>query len=206
MPSWRACCHANRYNSFTLCNWLNLKWPPQNATVSDPILLRTARRLAPSSLNTLHSSSDMFFFYSPHPPSPPSHPGLPFSFTSRPIFLFLPLFLPFLQDGQGSSQNTIWNSETSHAAAGLLHIHYSNTLKVLHLLRIRLVLQYQGNYNVFGNYFVCCRKLLAGLQQSNQRQKILAPQAGPEPEARTSKQVGLCGADQPRPEETSRNQ
>lgn len=112
-----------------------------------------------------------FFFILPPPPPPPSHPGLPFSFTSRPIFLFLPLFLPFLQDGQGSSQNTIWNSETSHSAAGLLHINYSSTtqtVKVLHILRIRPVLQYKRNYNIFGNYFICSRKLLAGLQQSNQ--------------------------------------
>lgn len=111
----------------------------------------TLRRLCTPSTPLL---TCFFFLILPLLHSPPSYPGFPFSFTSHPPPPYLPLALPpslppFLQDGQGSSQNTIWNSETSHSTAGLLHNNYSYTaettspftVKRLHLLRILLIPQ-----------------------------------------------------------------
>lgn len=86
------------------------------------------------------------------PPLPlPSYPGLPLFYPPPP---YLPLalppsFPPFLQDGQGRSHNTIWNSETSHSTAGLL----LQLLKPLNLRQIRLVLQEE--HNIFGKYSSC---------------------------------------------------
>lgn len=130
------------------------------------------------------------------PPLPlPSYPGLPLFYPPPP---YLPLalppsFPPFLQDGQGRSHNTIWNSETSHSTAGLL----LQLLKPLNLRQIRLVLQEE--HNIFGKYSSCYnyfhrnttvyQKLLWkpscwGPTNQNQRHKNLPRQAGPEPEAK----------------------
>lgn len=84
----------NWYNRFRLCNGLNLKWPPQNLTMSDPVLVQPG------------SSSDMFSFFPPPPPF--LHILASLSFTSHllPIFrwLFLPLFLSLYRMGRAASR------------------------------------------------------------------------------------------------------
>lgn len=130
---------------------------------------------APSSLYALHSSSDMFFFFS-SPPPPLLHILDSLSFTSRPPPPYLPLALPpsfpsSLQDGQGRSQNTIWNSETSHSTAGLLHnstteftTQFTEVLQLLQTLFIP-----KWNCNFYRNYFYCYHSVIHRITTVHQK-------------------------------------
>lgn len=139
------------------------------------------------------------FFSSPLLPPPlpsPLYPGFPFPFTSHPPPPYLPLALPpFLQDGQGSYQNTIWNSETSHSAAGLPHINYSYTtedpspftVKLLRPLRILLILHNLSETTSPApeSTHSATTHRITTIQSNPKQRQNLAPQAGPEPQTRT---------------------
>lgn len=138
-----------------LCNERNLKWPPQKATLSDPILVKTAvqQLFKPSTPPLTYSLSS-----SPPPPSfPPHHilASLAFTRLLLPIFLslFLPHFLPFYRMGR---TNPRIQSETQDlSTAGLLLLTTSRLPKTASLLRILLIPQ--DKHVIFGNYFNHCR-------------------------------------------------